>query len=276
MRSLPRPEFSVESVLQMIGSSARADKLRKLEEELKDGEAEFRANALTNDYRLTAKKHPALKPEDEVEVKWAWSARLSGKKGTARPLYDALRGGAPHNRCPLCLHRIVHDLDHFLPQSKYPRLAIVPDNLVPICSDCNGIKRSFVAESPEEEPLHPYFDDLGEAPWLEAEVVETGGAPVLFAVLAQPTWSSTLASRVVTHFERLGLAALYTDLAAGLLADIGLLLERQYAASGSGGVKFLLNEMADSWSRPGNEPYQAAALRAWASSDFVCDGGWKV
>jgi hypothetical protein len=55
------------------------------------------------------------------------------------------------------------DADHFFPKSKYPFLAIQPDNLTPLCKDCNQVyKRDRdVSDARGVESLadvyHPYF-----------------------------------------------------------------------------------------------------------------------
>lgn len=276
MKSLPLPTVTTETVLAEIGNSSRADALRLFAAELVDGQIEYLQNARVQEFRLTNKGHPSMTSADEAEVLWAWKQRLSAKSGSARFIYDKIRSSAPGNRCPLCLHRVVHDLDHFLPKSAYPRLSIVPANLVPICSDCNGAKGSFVASNAEEEPLHPYFDELGSEPWLDARLVEAPGLPVVFGIAPPPKWSSGLSQRVSAQFNRLGLAGLYGDEASSLLANIVGLLEVRLRDGGLGAVRLMLVEMADSWSRPNNEPYLVAALRSWAASDYACSGGWRL
>lgn len=45
-------------------------------------------------------------------------------------------------------------LDHFLPKSKYPLLALSFYNLIPACTECNRIKRDEVLD------IYPYNDDF--------------------------------------------------------------------------------------------------------------------
>ena len=40
-------------------------------------------------------------------------------------------------KCPFCGIGTVSTLDHYLPKSKYPALAITPKNMIPACRDCN-------------------------------------------------------------------------------------------------------------------------------------------
>jgi hypothetical protein len=68
------------------------------------------------------------------------------------------------NVCPLCDGDLNGpEVDHWLPESKYPALSCHPKNLVPICHDCNspGNKHhkaplSAGHKQPFEEWFHPY------------------------------------------------------------------------------------------------------------------------
>lgn len=273
MRSIGRPTMTLQMVLDELGNGAEIANLRRLSTELQEGEAEFTLNAATGDFRLTERKHPSVSPQDEEDVKWAWKNRLSS--GAARDMYDALKAGGG-SRCPSCLHRQVHDLDHFLPKSKYPRLAIVPYNLVPICSDCNGIKRAYIAASGDDEPIHPYFDALGDEEWLKGTVLNVPGAPVSFEVDPPAGWSDALGKRVTDQFKRLSLGKLYADLASTLIGNFACALERRFANAGVAGTESFLLEMLDTWRGSNTEPYAVAALSAWSASPFVWNGGWRV
>ncbi|MBO6062287.1 MAG: HNH endonuclease [Clostridia bacterium] len=50
-------------------------------------------------------------------------------------------------------------LDHFLPKSKYPQLALSLWNLIPSCGACNNRK----SDDCEDEILYPYAEEMGDA-----------------------------------------------------------------------------------------------------------------
>lgn len=50
-------------------------------------------------------------------------------------------------------------LDHFLPKSKYPQLALSLWNLIPSCGACNNRK----SDDCEEDILYPYAEEMGDA-----------------------------------------------------------------------------------------------------------------
>jgi hypothetical protein len=87
--------------------------------------------------------------------------------------------------CPLCRVGRVRTIDHHLPKSLFPYLAVVPDNLVPACSDCNKAKGNTAPFRNDEQTLHPYFDDIGDQRWLAARVIEQ--TPAVLEFRNEPT-----------------------------------------------------------------------------------------
>jgi hypothetical protein len=140
------------------------------------GETEYLAKAAAESLWTVAPTHPQVSDSVGSDVRYAYDAKLSDKDGPARTLYNALKV-APYNRCPTCMERDIGALDHFLPQERWARLAIVPANLVPICTQCNTAKRALYGTDANTHFLHPYFDDLGTYEWLSAVLEETPGAP---------------------------------------------------------------------------------------------------
>ncbi|TLP35492.1 HNH endonuclease [Arcobacter arenosus] len=64
--------------------------------------------------------------------------------------------------CPYCgiSRQSLHDLDHFMPRSKYPEFSILTYNLIFICETCNqDFKKSeFLDTNKHRMFLNPYFD----------------------------------------------------------------------------------------------------------------------
>lgn len=82
------------------------------------------------------------------------------KKGSAgrRRYYNKIVKPAKSRGCPFCGGTGTLTLDHYLPKSVYPTLCVLPDNLIPVCTDCNGRKGSKCAANGNGEPLHLYYD----------------------------------------------------------------------------------------------------------------------
>src|SRR5262245_19880217 len=76
------------------------------------------------------------------EMVAVYDNRLVKKTAPGRRIYDKIFTSAPNDKCPLCGHRNVKTLDHYLPKALFPALTVTPINLIPACSDCNKAKLS--------------------------------------------------------------------------------------------------------------------------------------
>lgn len=192
-----------------------------------------------------------------------------------RAIYDALRSLAPNRTCPLCDHGIVATLDHHLPKTKYPALAVAPLNLVPACKDCNGAKRTTSPKTASDETLHPYYDNINGDRWLYGEVKQVGrGAAVKFFVQPPAGWTKVLAQRVDLHFRTFGLGDLYGIQAASELGTIRFDLQRIHSDLGKNGVREQMEERALSSRQNKLNDWHTATYEALAASDWFCDGGF--
>jgi hypothetical protein len=204
-----------------------------------------------------------------------YDGQLVRRKSKARLHYDNLRASAPNGVCPYCSHRRVAALDHYMPKSRFPDLAVNPANLIPICSDCNKLKLSEIPGHSARSPLHPYFDRLGDVVWLRADVVETSPSALRYWVDVGAFDDSALAARVKAHLDALCLGELYAAEAATELLNIRHQLERLSAAgSGAPGVRMWLGEMEESCAQANPNGWRTAAFAAWGSSSWFCEGGF--
>jgi len=190
-----------------------------------------------------------------------------------RDLYDQILAGAPFERCPLCGRGIATTLDHQLPKSEYPILAITPANLIPACSKCNQKKSSADPAEPSEMLLHPYFDDLGTTRWLGVRIHEESPARAEYFVNSGDDWNPTFSARVVRHFRFFGLSRQYAVAAAGKLATDRLQHAGLLRRAGSNELRLHLQEAAEGyWSTAGNT-WEGALCSALAESDWYVNGG---
>jgi len=217
----------------------------------------------------------AVGPVTRDELSDVYNLRLARAKAPGRIVYDEIIASATNGRCPLCGHRQVASLDHFLPKALYPALSVTPLNLVPACSDCNKAKLDHSPETAAEVTMHPYFDDVESDPWLRAEVLQTAPASLRFGVDAPPEWSPTVAARVLNHFSILRLSALYSAQAAEELLNIRHGLETVHASAGEPGVADHLAAMAESRAVARLNSWQTAAYTAMAESPWFCSGGFR-
>ncbi len=108
-----------------------------------------------------------------TEMESLYTGTFSRLGSLSRYIYDKIKVSAKHGVCPLCAHRIVSTLDHYLAKSLHPIYAVTPLNLIPACSDCNKSKLAWQPVTAEDQTLHPYFDEIDDDVWLKASVVET-------------------------------------------------------------------------------------------------------
>lgn len=205
------------------------------------------------------------------ELTKVYTDRMAGKRSPGRAVYDALCSAAPYGRCPLCGQRQVGTLDHHLPKSSYPFLAVAPTNLVPCCFDCNHTKKDSAPASESEQTLHPYFDNIDDHRWLRARLIEKDPASLNFYVAPAGTWPAKLTERVQSHFSLLNLNGLYSAQAAGELTEISPHIS-QLIPHGSGCVREYLLEVADSRAATRRNGWTTATYYALAESDWFCSG----
>lgn len=277
MLAIPRPTFGVDTVIAVCEPTiahvvAATSVLQAIE-------AEYATAIDTTLAHSFATSGHGLSAELKAEVDWAYANRLLSKRSAARDYYNDLRLRAPDGACPSCAVRDSAALDHYLPRESFPELAIQPTNLVPICTACNTIKKAHVATAPEDQFLHPYFDDLGSSRWLVADVVQCLPSTLIFRIERPAEWDDVLAARVAKHFERYELVELYAKKSGGFLANHRLAFETLFSSDPSSGADLVQSEalrLADSHEAAGLSPWKATALRAWSDSTWFCNGGWRV
>lgn len=199
------------------------------------------------------------------------------RKGTlGRKIYDKLIIASPLGICPLCSHREVTQIDHYLPKAEYPRLSVVPINLVPSCSDCNKSKLMKFPQAPKEETFHPYFDNIENDVWLTATIIHSNPVSFQFQITPPDHWEQLLSERVKFHFNSLSLNKLYSTQAAVELAQINFRLINLHAISAAAGVRQYLLEGTQSRSHANLNSWQTSMYKAMAADNWFCDGGFRL
>lgn len=203
-----------------------------------------------------------------------YAGRMARARSPGRMVYDQLMAAAPHGRCPFCGQRIVAQLDHYLPKSAYPVFAVTPANLVPSCADCNKAKGERRPVAPSESFLHPYFDRIEGSRWLYADVQETAPPSVQFFVSAPTGWDGVTVARVERQFQVLGLASLYSSLAADELVNLRHQLVMLHVYGGVDAVRKQLEDRAASCFTARPNSWQTATYEALRSSSWYCREGF--
>ncbi|GAA4116847.1 hypothetical protein GCM10022284_70420 [Streptomyces hundungensis] len=261
MLHIDRPvQESAREVFQLCTST----KVGKLQEEILSGyEESIVKAAATFDAACTASALHSLdrrefgpNPPDRNHTKALerlYDRRLRDKEYPGRPLYDRIRN-AP-GKCPLCGIGRIKQVDHHLPKAHYPFLAVAPDNLIPVCADCNTVKLDRFPATGGEQSLHPYYDDIEDQLWLRAELlVQPVPGPlnwrVRYFVAPHPAWGEDLADRVRFHFDAFELDTLFAKQCADELVTVGAALEAVFLAGGAGDVRAELASLMRFRSKP--------------------------
>lgn len=207
--------------------------------------------------------------EEMVNV---YTSRMAKQGAPGREVYDQLLTSPPQGQCPLCGQRDVASLDHHLPKMHFPQLAVVPTNLIPACSNCNRVKLSQRPLTPEEETLHPYFDQVHTERWLSALVAQSQPAAVAFQVVKPPGWSMLTYQRMQHHFATFELAPLYAAHAAVELNNMRFGLTELFAIGGAQAVKQHLELHASSCRHAQLNSWQTALYSALAADTWFHAG----
>jgi hypothetical protein len=209
------------------------------------------------------------------EMKDVYTSWFAKKDTCGRKLYDKILALPKHSKCPYCFHRQVSTVDHYLSKAYFPLLSVVPVNLLPCCKDCNFNMGSAYPKKPEDELLHPYFDNVEDELWLKAKVERTSPASVSFYVSCPKHWDKLLKARVENHFDSLSLNLLYSAEAGTELTNIHFWLLNLFDAGGMAEVKGWLKEAAESRSRAYKNSWQSAMYSALSEDTWFCNGGFN-
>lgn len=281
MQKLVKPNDDPESVFLMCISCVRNNDLKSrlmsISSIIKVYAKQFEvaaSNTTLHALRPYSNFDGIVTNEEMVAV---YTDRMVKKDSPGRAIYNKLLLLPQHGRCPLCGHGVVYTLDHHLPKSKYPTLAVVPTNLVPACRDCNTAKISAIPVNAEEETIHPYFDDIETDLWLHSTVIKTeDSSPVLrFFVQPPSSWDNLKTKRVKHHFKVFKLSTLYTSQAGTELTNIRDRLIQLFSIEGTQGVKAHLTEEAKSRAKGYLNSWQTAMYKALVVSDWYCSGGFN-
>jgi len=211
-----------------------------------------------------------------AEMEALYTGTFSRKGTQSRDLYDKLKQGAPHGICPLCGAQQVKTLDHYLAKSKHASFTVTPANLLPCCSDCNKAKHTDQADAEGEQHLHPYFDEVDDAEWLFATVVQTSPPTLLFFTNPPAHWPAPKRQRVGLHFKNLEHGALFASLSSDKLPSMRKRLRGLLATGGMEAVRAHLAEDLDGHREERRNSWQIAMYAALVASDWYCGGGFDA
>lgn len=279
MRTIAKPTWNSKIVYLACISRARLP----LKTELESVADTIEADALDYENYSKFTNWYLIDESDEVDgtvsqikMEKIYTDRMAKKKAPGRRYYDEIKESSPFNICPLCGHRTVEQLDHYLPKSKFPSLVVLPINLIPSCEKCNKTKLDDVPSNAEEQTLHPYYDDVTGHQWLFSEVRETSPASFRFFVRDVVAFDDELNKRIKYHFNTLELNVLYASQTGAFISDIRYRLIDLHTKAGMDEVRSYLREEEETRKKNNINSWQRAMFQVLADSDWFCDGGFNA
>ncbi|MCM2339802.1 HNH endonuclease [Rhodoferax sp.] len=201
-----------------------------------------------------------------------YESYMVNKRYPGRSYYDQLLASAPLGKCPYCGFGQATTVDHFLAKARYPAFSVMPNNLVPACSDCNKGKGSVIVLK-DTEASHPYFEDarIEKDAWLFATIAESKPVTATYAFVAPLDWPSDLSLRVKSYFGEFDLADRFAIEAASEMVSVSdyltaLPTQRLRTAH--------LNLIAQMERGQRTNGWKAALYEALSRSDWYCASGY--
>lgn len=273
MLAVTKPNLAAREVFETccegIREQHRKQRLTPNAPKVEAAAADYAAAGLAGAiHSLQADHYQPLGTATTDDFVWLYDTRLVGSP-RGRIYYDLLRDANRNGRCALCNVRPVSTLDHHLPKRKHPVFSVIPDNLIPACSECN--KTKLEKQIPT---LNVYFDDLGQDPWLRVKIIPSNPWVPEFSIEVQSAWTPDLAARALAHFELFDLQRFYAFQANRQVAGIRHLLQRLLTTQGAVGVQKHLADTAESWRLSEPNSWETALYTAMAESDWFCAGGF--
>lgn len=279
MLKISHPDFGVEDIIEKCITSFKVNntlksKLETCKTKIIEEEKLYKELCEIKNFHT----YPIQETIDSVltvgEMSKIYNEKLVG--GTAREYYDRIKLSVEDEKCPFCGQKEIKEIDHFLPKEKYSTLALTPLNLIPICKDCNFLKRNYIPSSYQEVLFNPYFDDFNSEEWLVARLSKSLPLRVKFLINTDISLSDDEIKRIGFTFERFQLGKTYRIEANSEINSMKFSWRNIFYSRGSEALQKRLEEDAESKKRHKNNSWQAALYDAlskspWFYEDLIKD-----
>jgi hypothetical protein len=175
--------------------------------------------------------------------------------------------------CPYCNFGEQWEHDHYLPKSAFPEFSLYPNNLVPICKQCNGKKLARYQQNGIRLFQHLFSELNGVVGFLCVAIAYEPRLRVEYSLTRPASLTPAQFTVLEQHFDKLDLADRYARQASTVLAK----LVRQFRkpenlALGPGHLRQRLNQMAvDRTAASPPHHWEAVLMQALAASDDFTD-----
>lgn len=267
MRNLPEPSYEHLETFRASTARFRDKSIRKRAEKAEadiDREGRLYLKRARNKQLWRIAENPDVKPLLNDDLVKIYERGLLRRRSAARKVYEGIKIEAA-KICPICNHRTVANLDHYLPKAKYGAFAVHPHNLVPSCYECNFTKGTISGGDYVDLPLHPYFDMVPETQWLICDIVKGSSPFGLYRIDVGDT-DSEMNEKLSNHFRLFELAELYSIESAADLAR-NRYLHFQIGKAGKEALKGYFKTKALSIRKTDGNSWRSALYDACANDD---------
>lgn len=197
--------------------------------------------------------------DDDIQRLTSWFFDNGFRDGHGSDLYDEILVSNA-GRCAYCRYQRSSSLDHVLPRSSSPFLAISPINLVPACQDCNGGLQA------REQSVNLYLDLwLEDHVWLRAVINDSDQPELLqYQVTRGPSWTEEQADALQAVAVETGLLGRYAQWSSSYITDIAASVHTALRLMPLLNVNDYVLELHEIQASRDPNSWQAAALYAWA------------
>ena len=268
MRHLTKPNFNVKTIVEDCAASIQSAEKRKRFNDsssyIQSKSDEYDSSAQLGEWESVSRETKVNGMIETKEMVSLYNDKFVKHSPEREQYYDKIMGLAINGKCPICSIGQVSTLDHYLAKTIYPTYAVTPINLVPVCRDCNTIKKDAPITANDEAPLHPYFDHIDDLIWLKASV-ERRESEFGISYYINPdieVIDSNLYLRLNSHFSLYGLSKAYATQATTEVAENISMWERKYNEWGKEVLQKHLQECLESKELYQRNTWNTALLRA--------------
>jgi len=194
------------------------------------------------------------------------------ERTAGREIYNLIKNRTPARRCSYCGVSTANTLDHVLEKSVWPYLSVVPENLVPACSDCNSHLRGRSIGNGEGK-FHLYYENLPTQPWIECQLTESAPIATTFVYKRPPSYPLALWNRLQNTVDAIGLSRLYAANAPRIVRKAARNLERLGRIEDRADH---MKEMVGDYEDFDRFGYEYLTTYALSRSDWFIDAGYTL
>lgn len=162
---------------------------------------------------VTSAQHAAVPADKASAIKGQYYK--TDKGGTHYYMRDELEKKV--DRCPYCSINQPSTLDHYMPQSEYPALAMCRLNLVPMCGDCNREKNNH----PFSLFIHSYYQVFPAVSFFKAKAMVQGNRVVIFFYIDEVAVGDTsVVAKLKNQIEKINLIERLNKATSSFVEDL--------------------------------------------------------